>query len=120
MIRSSAGTSICLVLGTLVLAGCASNKPPADQVFLMPAPAVYGEGRIDPFAGNALPADRPPPCILYATDRAPTTEPERFAHYSDERANVLRLGEACIEPAGDQAPSWAELRRIFLSHLRSL
>ena len=119
MIRSSAGTSICLVLGTLVLAGCASNKPPADQVFLTPAPAVYGEGRIDPFAGNALPADRPPPCILYATDRAPTTEPERFAHYSDERANVLRLGEACIEPAGDQAPSWAELRRISLLKDRS-
>jgi hypothetical protein len=42
-----------LVLGTLLLAGCASNKPPADQVFLMPAPAVLGEGRIDPFGGSA-------------------------------------------------------------------
>lgn len=117
MIRSSTGTYVCLVLGALALAGCASNKPPADQVFLMPAPAVYSEGRTDPLGSSA--ADQPPPCILYATDRAPTTEPERFAHYSDERANVLRLGEACIEPAGDQPLTWAELRRISLLKDRS-
>jgi len=117
--QSSTARYAYLVLGTLLVAGCASNKPPADQVFLMPAPAVYGEGRIDPFASSSAPADRPPPCILYATDRAPTTEPERFAHYSDERANVLRLGEACIEQAGDQALSWAELRRISLLKDRS-
>jgi hypothetical protein len=102
-----------------LLAGCASNKPPADQVFLMPAPAVYSEGRTDPLGSSASPADQPPPCILYATDRAPTTETERFAHYSDERANVLRLGEACIEPAGDQPLTWAELRRISLLKDRS-
>lgn len=119
MTQPSTTPFACLVLGTLLLAGCASNKPPADQVFLMPAPAVYGEGRVDPFASNALPADRPPPCILYATDRAPTTEPERFAYYSDERANVLRLGEACIEQAGDKALTWAELRRISLLKDRS-
>jgi esterase/lipase superfamily enzyme len=119
MIRSSTGTYVCLVLGALALAGCASNKPPADQVFLMPAPAVYSEGRTDPLGSSASPADQPPPCILYATDRAPTTETERFAHYSDERANVLRLGEACIEPAGDQPLTWAELRRISLLKDRS-
>jgi len=117
--HAAIGSYAYLVLGTLLLAGCASNKPPADQVFLMPAPAVYGEGRIDPFVSSALPADSPLPCILYATDRAPTTEPERFAYYSDERANLLRLGEACIEPAGDQALSWAEWRRISLLKDRS-
>jgi esterase/lipase superfamily enzyme len=119
MMQSATGRYACLVLGTLLLAGCASNKPPADQVFLMPAPAVYGEGHIDPFGGSALPADSPLPCILYATDRAPTKEPEHFAYYSDERANLLRLGEACIEPAGDQALTWAELRRISLLKDRS-
>lgn len=117
--KSLAARSAYLVLCTLVLVGCASDKPPANQVFLMPAPAVYGEGRIDPFGSNVLAADSPPPCVLYATDWAPTTEPERFAYYSDERANVLRLGKACIEPVGDQAPSWAELRRISLLKDRS-
>ena len=119
MMRSSTAASASLAIGTLLLGACASNKPPADQVFLMPAPAVYGESRIDPFGGSALAADSELPCILYATDRAPTTEPDRFAHYSDERANLLRLGEACIEPAGDKAPSWAELRRISLLKDRS-
>ena len=119
MTQTSTATFVCLVLGNLLLAGCASNKPPADQVFLMPAPAVYEEGRIDPFGSSALPADSPPPCILYATDRVPTTETERFAYYSDERTNLLRLGEARIEPAGDQPLTWAELRRISLLKDRS-
>ncbi|MBK1706464.1 alpha/beta hydrolase [Halochromatium glycolicum] len=112
--QAAADSYAYLALGTLLLAGCAINKLPADQVSLMPAPAIYGEGRIDPFDNSAALADSPPPCILYATDRAPTAEPERFAYYSDERANVLRLGKACIEPAGHQPLTWAELRRISL------
>ena len=119
MMRPSTGSRAALVLATLLLGACAGNKPPADQVFLMPAPAVYGEGRLDPFGGSALLADEALPCILYATDRAPTASPERFAYYSDERANVLRVGEACIGPAGDQTLSWAELRRISLLKDRS-
>ena len=93
MTQSSTTTVGCLVLGTLLLAGCASNKPPADQVFLMPAPAVYGEGHIDPFGGSALPADSPLPCILYATARAPTKEPEHFAYYSAGRG---QFSHRCI------------------------
>jgi esterase/lipase superfamily enzyme len=42
--------------------------------------------------------------------------PQRDLHLD---ANVLRLGEACIEPAGDQPLTWAELRRISLLKDRS-
>ena len=102
-----------------MLGACASNKPPSDQIFLMPAPAVYEEGRFDPFGDRGSIRLDQQPCVLYATDRAPSEDPERFAYYGDERGNVLRVGEACAEVASDEAVSGEDLRRISLLKHRS-
>ena len=54
------------------LAGCAS--PPVDQIDLMPAPDVYGDGLLNPLP-ETNPFDRIPyDGILFATDRKPATE----------------------------------------------
>jgi hypothetical protein len=48
------GSSWALACSITLLSACASNKPPPDQIFLMPAPVVYTEGQIDPFSENRL------------------------------------------------------------------
>ena len=53
-----------------------SNKPAPNQVFLMPAPGIYEEGKIDPFIDNDPISRGVQPGILYATDRAPAAEDE--------------------------------------------
>ena len=55
-----------------ILVGCASA--PVDQIALMPAPDVYGDGLLNPLP-ETNPFDRIPyDGILFATDRAPATE----------------------------------------------
>ena len=86
----------------LVLSGCAS-KPPRF-INLMPAPDVYSDEGINPFADSSHIADSPYWGMLYATDRAPADdEPvedleEKF--YSSERGHLVRLGLANIELGG--------------------
>jgi esterase/lipase superfamily enzyme len=108
------GLSWALACSITLLSACASNKPPPDQIFLMPAPVVYTEGQIDPFSENRAVIQSSQPCVLFATDRAPTQDAEQFAYYSDERGNALRLGEACTQLGADSPISWAEARRISL------
>jgi esterase/lipase superfamily enzyme len=106
-------------LAATLLYSCAGNKPPADQVFLMPAPIVSVDRSLDPFHNARGVIDGDQPCVLYATDRAPTKDPERFAWYSDERGQALRLGEACVQLVTDEPVNWQEARRIALLKDRS-
>ena len=60
------------LFSVVVLSGCASG--PVDQIELMPAPDVYGDGLLNPLP-ETNPFDRIPyDGILFATDRAPATE----------------------------------------------
>lgn len=54
-------------LTAVLLAGCASA--PLDRTELMPAPAVFENGRFDPFADVPPEARRLDTEILFATDR---------------------------------------------------
>ena len=102
-------------LAVVALAGCAGNKPAPDQIFLMPAPDVYEEGRIDPFIDNDPISRGLPPGILYATDRAPAAADDRkYAHYTHERGMVLRVGRADVVLGHDKSITWEEARRISL------
>ena len=46
---------LALVAMITLAGGCGSNKPAPNQVFLMPAPGIYEEGKI---------------CLLYTSDAA--------------------------------------------------
>ena len=60
------------VAGLLFFAGCTSA--PVDQIELMPAPDVYGDGLLNPLP-ESNPFERIPyDGILFATDRAPAEE----------------------------------------------
>jgi len=109
---------LLLVLAASLL-GCGSTKPPADQIFLMPAPDLYAEGSRDPFVDKGLIGRRYQPRILFATDRLPSEDQERFAFYGDRRDDVLRLGEARIQLGADNLITWEEARRISLLKSRT-
>lgn len=103
--------SLVILLVTLTLIGCASRGP--YQVELMPAPEVYQDGAIDPFAGTDREAQQLQTKILYATSRQPATEPDKERFYRNERGYLLRLGYGEIMHA-DGKIDWEEARRISL------
>ena len=97
------------LIGLLLLAGCVSA--PLDRTELMPAPAVFEAGAIDPFA-NVLPEGRQLESeILFATDRDPATTNDIERHYASRRGYLVRLGRAEIVH-GDGRLSWQEARRL--------
>jgi esterase/lipase superfamily enzyme len=85
----------------------------------MPAPDLYSEGRVDPFADDTSIPSGPQPRLLYATDRIPSDDKEQFAFYGDGRDNVLHLGEARIQLGDDTPITWEEARRISLLKSRT-
>ncbi|RLT95977.1 alpha/beta hydrolase [Ketobacter sp.] len=103
-----------LLLTGLLLSGCSGNKPLPNQIFLMPTPGLFDEEMTNQFlAGKSVSGD--PPTILYATDREPAAhDDKRFEFYSDQRGQVLRLGQAQIRLTHEEAVSYEELRHIAL------
>ena len=102
---------------TTGLLGCAS-APPVDQVELMPAPEVYGDGLINPLPEQA-PFDRIPyDGILFATDRMPAGEQDKEKYYLNDRGRILRVGVARVE-LGKQNFSWEFAREISMLSSRT-
>ncbi len=121
MIRRRSTTALFLALlpALLLSGGCAQQEP--LTIDLMPAPAIYERGDIDPFADNTAIADGELPRILYATDRAPATGEERKKPaYTDARGYALRVGSARIELGLDDSVTWEEARRVSLLKNRSI
>ena len=114
--RDHAGLNWLLsLLVALAVAGCGGNKPKPNQVFLMPAPGIYEEGKIDPFIDNDPISRGVQPGILYATDRAPAAQDDKkYEYYTHERGRVLRLGEAQTRLGLDEEITWEEARQITL------
>ena len=106
--------TICRIflIGTaFTLAACAYTKP--AQIDLMPAPDVYDEGAIDPFADSSFVETGPGFGLFYATDRAPVGEKDQERFYLNARGHLLRLGVAQVE-LSTKAINWEEARRISL------
>ena len=109
------GTAIVLTV-TALLSACASA--PVDQIELMPAPDVYGDGLLNPLPDTS-PFDRIPyDGILYATDRSPATEEDPEQYYRNDRGQVVRLGLAEIQ-FGKKEYTWELARRISMLKSRS-
>ena len=101
---------------TSILSACASA--PVDQIELMPAPDVYGDGLLNPLP-DTNPFDRIPyDGILFATDRSPATEEDPEKYYRNDRGQVLRLGLAEIQ-FGKKEFTWEFARYISMLKTRS-
>jgi esterase/lipase superfamily enzyme len=115
-VRESALRSICIAV-LLFVAGCAS-APPVDQVDLMPAPDVYGDGLINPLP-DSDPIERIPyKGVLYATDRQPATGDDPEQYYINDRGQVLRLGVARVD-LGPQDIDWDFARNVSMLKTRT-
>ena len=100
----------------MLLSACASA--PVDQIELMPAPDVYGDGLLNPLP-KAYPFDRIPyDGILFATDRSPATEEDREQYYRNDRGQVVRLGLAEIQ-FGKKEFTWDFARNISMLKSRT-
>lgn len=105
-----------LWLLTFSLTACAGTVP--YHIDLMPAPDVYDDGAVDPFADNNTIEYLPYGDMLFATDREPADEVHKGEYYQNKRGHVLRLGVARVE-LGSEGVSWEEARRISLAKNRT-
>ncbi len=107
---------IIVLTVTALLSACASA--PVDQIELMPAPDVYGDGLLNPLP-ETNPFERIPyDGILFATDRSPATEEDPEQYYRNDRGQVVRLGVAEIQ-FGKKEFTWEFARRISMLKSRS-
>jgi len=107
--KTARGNRLIVLLMVLALSGCASQ--PKNQIILMPAPDVFGQGEWDPFTARDPVKDIPYGGILYATDREPARKEGQY--YRDDRGHVLRLGVARVT-VGKEGMTWDEARRISM------
>ncbi len=106
-----------LVLGPLfALSGC--GEAVYDTIKLMPPPAVYAAGEVDPFPRVETQTFEAQSKLFYATDRRPASEESAARFYANERGFVLRGGAVRVQ-ADPPFSGWDELRAISLSQKQS-
>jgi esterase/lipase superfamily enzyme len=114
----SFATSLQLVGFVFVVMLASCTTAPVDQINLMPAPEVYGDGLLNPLP-ETNPFERLPyDGILFATDRAPATKEDAELYYRNDRGQVLRLGLAEIQ-FGKKEFRWEFARQISMLKSRS-
>jgi hypothetical protein len=106
------------VMSLLVLLGaCASTGP--HTIDMMPAPAVFAGGEINPLPVGTPPVSYDDFPMFYATDRKPAESHYEHPFYLNEQGFVLRLGTARIK-AGPEGMGWEEVRRMTLAEERTV
>ena len=100
----------------LLLAGCGPNL--YNSVDLMPSPAIFADGRLDPFENVSTENFSSRTQLFYATDRQPAGPDDPQGSYNNERGLVLRTGVASVT-VDPPIETWEEARRISLSSERS-
>ncbi len=104
------------VAGLMILAGCSS--PPVDQIDLMPAPDVYGDGLLNPFTDDVQSNVMSRNGILYATDRRPSKAGDKEQYYLSDPGFALRVGQAEIQ-FGKKDFTWEMAREVSLLKSRA-
>ena len=107
---------LIFVGGIVLQSGCASL--PIDQIDLMPAPDVYGDGMLNPLPEQNPYEEMPYQGILYATDRRPATPEDREKYYVNDRGQIVRVGVARVE-LGKKKFTWEEARLISMRKSRT-
>jgi len=99
-----------------ILGGC--TTAPMDQIELMPAPDVYGDGLLNPLPEthpfNQIPYDG----ILYATDRTPAMTDDLEQYYRNDRGQIVRLGLAEVQ-FGKKEFAWDFARAVSMLKSRT-
>jgi len=98
-----------VIILTVGLTACAKKN--SNLLDLMPAPAVWSDGIVNPFVNLDQKLQSPFHAIFFATDRKPGINGDQF--YLNERGFELRLGQARTE-LGPEKYTWEEARRISL------
>lgn len=83
----------------------------------MPAPGIYAETGLDPFADHTPVESLPDFSLLYVTLRQPAERGDRQRFYRNRRGTALRAGKARIE-VGKANFTWEEARRVSLAKNR--
>ena len=91
---------------------------PVDQIELMPAPDVYGDGLLDPLPDQNPFEQIPYGGMLYATDRKPAGPDDAEKYYVNDRGTILRIGVARID-LGEKHFTWDKAREISLLKSRT-
>lgn len=107
---------IIVVTQLALMFGCAGL--PIDQIELMPAPDVYGDGLINPLPETNPRELLPYDGILYATDRKPAGEGDPESYYVNDRGQLLRLGLAKVK-TGKKEFTWEFARKVSMLQSRS-
>ncbi len=115
--RRTAIAKVIVIATYFMMTGCSSL--PIDQVNLMPAPDVYGDGLLNPLPEKNPFLKIPYKGILYATDRRPAEvgDPERY--YANDRGMFVRLGVARVE-LGKKDFTWDIARNVSMLKSRSV
>ena len=104
-----------LLLMILISACSGSNR---YKINLMPAPAVFEDGDINPLPKGPPPVSYDDFPMLYATDRKPSDNSEERPFYLNQTGFIMRLGQARVKaaPAGTD---WETVRSFSLAKNRS-
>jgi esterase/lipase superfamily enzyme len=100
-----------LLLLSVVITACAGSG--RYTINLMPAPAVFAEGDINPLPKGPPPLSYDDFGMLYATDRKPADDLDKRPFYLNENGFLVRLGRARVKAGG--GIDWEAARRISLS-----
>ena len=101
---------------SLSLTGC--GEAIYDSIKLMPPPAVYAAGEVDPFPRLNQDNFAEQSKLYYVTDRRPVTPEDRPAFYANDRGFTLRGGVVAVR-ADPPFEGWEEVRAISLSKEKS-
>lgn len=103
---------LAVLVMALAVSACGSSGPYALP--FMPAPDIYAEEIVDPFADfDPIEIEDGNAGILYVTNRARTEDTEAGASYSSDRGYVLRAGVAETK-LGEGEFTWEQAREISL------
>jgi hypothetical protein len=105
-----------LLLLSIVISACSGTGQ--HKINLMPAPAVFEDGVVNPLPEGSPPVSYDNFRMLYATDRKPSDDPDKRPFYLNEPGYIIRLGHARVK-AGAPGTDWETARRISLARNRS-
>jgi esterase/lipase superfamily enzyme len=107
---------LSLLLLSILICACSGRHQ--YKINLMPAPAVFEDGDINPLPKGPPPVSYDDIPMLYATDRKPSDDPEKRPFYLNDTGFIVRLGHARVKaaPAGTD---WETARRSSLAKNRS-
>lgn len=101
-----------VLIATGMLAGC--SEAVYDTIKLMPPPALYAAGEVDPFPNVTESTVQEQSVMFYATDRRPATEEDKPQYYANDRGFFLRGGSVQVE-ADPPFANWEEVREASLT-----